>query len=678
LQHHHSSATARENQAATCFPTDFSGQIRRQPPSDYGLDDEQRAMLEELRIPPEKLYPDEFRRYVDLFHKYLPKRPFHHRFRYGEGFVCAKGKYKKTGEKYDRTCCPALVGKHLDYWRWKQRRDEKDCPPNYWIAMLPGKKSALKTIDFDNKQNLLGYYSDVTHAPRPLPTLSLEHLQAVKRLYDAFPRRIWCVSSATLGLHLWQRMPFPMAVEAIQATDHPTLKEIGLAGTEIHPMHGRCFRRPFGQDYFTITDHGLLESWIEQLDYFEQTAEPPTFNAVYQALRSLLVKEWEGYQATGKMEKVGLTGGKPHLLKYHRGNEVFSTKQLEDDLDLLDTWADRGFPRRLATSEAVLSDLCPVDSPRHQHPVADRLQDTSRYEKPGAGCDIDLAAVCDGRWVQTCEKWARNGLPCADSVFTVVSHLSRWFFFVEWWEMPEDMRLEKVVSLLSEFVLAKNNGFVSRLSAGHEQDVVEQVRRTVPCAVSKVDDSGKWQFMRVRQKRRQGRYKRVIFLEPVIRGKARQDVKTDLKEITPSPPVGLNICWSDLENTTNASDRRTKAEEWKFVPDDTPLPDDLKVAIEKAYRESGKRLYKPTIRKITSLVNYLRSKGGEARLGVKALAKMGFPDGDQRRHLGMLADAGIVRKVKGYSPVLAQGLRYRLTKRTMTMFGTVRKEVRSA
>ena len=60
------------------------------------------------------------------------------------------------------------------------------------------------------------------------------------------------------------------------------------------------------------------------------------------------------------------------------------------------------------------------------------------------------------------------------------------------------------------------------------------------------------------------------------------------------------------------------------------------------------------MRKITSFINYLRTKGGEARLGVKSLAKMGFPDGDQRKHLEMLAAAGVIRKVKGYSPGLGR------------------------
>ena len=74
------------------------------------------------------------------------------------------------------------------------------------------------------------------------------------------------------------------------------------------------------------------------------------------------------------------------------------------------------------------------------------------------------------------------------------------------------------------------------------------------------------------------------------------------------------------------------------------------------------------MKKIVRFLNHLRKKGGEARLGVKSLAKMGFYDHDARKHLEMLADAGIIQKVKGYSPARAQGLRYRLTKRTMKSF----------
>ena len=188
-----------------------------------------------------------------------------------------------------------------------------------------------------------------------------------------------------------------------------------------------------------------------------------------------------------------------------------------------------------------------------QLPAADHPRDNSPDEKPASGCEIDLSAVCDGQWVQNCEKWARDGLPCHDSVFQVVSHLARWFWFIEFWNDPEDLRLERIVDLLTEFTLAKHNGFVSRLNSGQERDVVKQVSRIVECAVTKVDDLGRWWFLRVRQKRQSGQYRRIIFLEPVIRtsrgGKAAEDSNT------PSSPLGL-ICCSDLGEVDNADARR--------------------------------------------------------------------------------------------------------------------------
>jgi hypothetical protein len=167
-----------------------------------------------------------------------------------------------------------------------------------------------------------------------------------------------------------------------------------------------------------------------------------------------------------------------------------------------DAWADQGFPQNLAVSEAVLADLRPVDVRRAQLPAADRPRDKSPDGKPASGCEIDLSAVCDGQWVQNCEKWAKDGLPCHDSIFTVVSHLARWFWFIEFWSHPEDLRLERIV--MTDFVVAKHNGFVSRLNTGQDHDVVKQVGRIVSCAVAKVDESGKRWFARVRHKRQSG------------------------------------------------------------------------------------------------------------------------------------------------------------------------------
>ena len=123
-----------------------------------------------------------------------------------------------------------------------------------------------------------------------------------------------------------------------------------------------------------------------------------------------------------------------------------------------------------------------------------------------------------------------------DSIFVVVSQLARWFWFIEFWHLPEDMRLQPVINLLTEFCLTKHNGFISRLGAGQEQDVVNQIGRIVPCAINSVDDSGKEWFARIRRKRQLAQYSRIILLESVIKG---EDGKTDLRINPPSSPLGL-------------------------------------------------------------------------------------------------------------------------------------------
>jgi len=156
----------------------------------------------------------------------------------------------------------------------------------------------MNVIDFDNKNNLLGYYrrgSPEQGSPlRPLMTMPLDHFRAIKRIYDEFPNRIWCVSSATLGLHVWEIRPQLQDLLTIQVNAKTRLRKIGLGNTEVHPMPGRAFRRPFGDDYYTITNEGLLSNWIGQLNFFENP-HTPTFENIFIALRSLLSKEFGNY-----------------------------------------------------------------------------------------------------------------------------------------------------------------------------------------------------------------------------------------------------------------------------------------------------------------------------------------------------------------------------------------------
>ena len=144
-------------------------------------------MLEELLVPLEKTYADEFTRYTELFYKYLPKRPYFDRFRYGDGFFFAKAVQEGwRGLRVGHVALPisASIWTTGDGSNVTTRR----IPPNFWLAMNSGRKSSVKAIDFDNKQNLLGYYPDVAGRRgrfRPCPwSIS----RPSSRLYDAFPQ----------------------------------------------------------------------------------------------------------------------------------------------------------------------------------------------------------------------------------------------------------------------------------------------------------------------------------------------------------------------------------------------------------------------------------------------------------------------------------------------------------
>ena len=136
--------------------------------------------------------------------------------------------------------------------------------------------------------------------------------------------------------------------------------------------------------------------------------------------------------------------------------------------------------------------------------------------------------------MQNCQLWAKNGLPCEDSLFLVVSQLARWLYFVELFHLPEDQRLEKIENILVQFCLTKNNGFISRLLADMQEQVVEHVHRAVESGITNADMQFKTYCAIMRQKREKGQYRQVIYLEPVLLG---QDEQSSL-----SPPVGFYKC----------------------------------------------------------------------------------------------------------------------------------------
>ena len=119
----------------------------------------------------------------------------------------------------------------------------------------------------------------------------------------------------------------------------------------------------------------------------------------------------------------------------------------------------------------------------------------------------------------------KDGLPCHDSVFQVVSQLARWFWFIEFWDLPEEMRLERIVGLMTDFCLTKHNGFISSLNAGHEAGFPETHQSDclhAPLIMPTIRDNGNLQESD--KNANQGQYRRVIFLEPVIRSNGMEKV----------------------------------------------------------------------------------------------------------------------------------------------------------
>jgi hypothetical protein len=97
----------------------------------------------------------------------------------------------------------------------------------------------------------------------------------------------------------------------------------------------------------------------------------------------------------------------------------------------------------------------------------------------------------------------------------VVFELAKWLLWIELY--GEDDRAQRTTELLRRFVLEKHNGFVTRLDDGKEGEVLSHVGRIVEGACVMPPES-KALFLRVRQKRRQGKYKRLIAIVPILGG----------------------------------------------------------------------------------------------------------------------------------------------------------------
>ena len=581
--------------------------------------------------------PDHFWRYFDLFVRFWPRKMFHRKIGYPTGFLAVKK--RRTGQLlplFDNLAVETTE-RHLEYdtwFEWKERQVELFRRPDpIWFGLHIPKYTRTDLIDIDAKKYLLGYYRDDFHGHgrlMPVVHLPLEHFQLLKRVYDAFPDRIWCVSSETLGVHAWRLHRRPVSSGKLHAENKERLSGIGLAEIEAHPMPGRCLRRPFGADYGTITPHGVLEHWTDQLDYFERDARTPTFVQVCRALVERMARQWERWQnapySYGPLRQEVKWGIVQDRLQQHA-----------DEIGQVAEWIKAGCPLDAPSGpqDSTHSLLVQVfqetvgERPRAVEPIpASQPSPRSIGSQARRSTTNDgLADLRNGQWVKTLARLAGNGLDREDFIGTAAHEFAKWLYWIELYRQPEDQRTHTIQRLLTSYILKKHNGFITRLTNGQKAEVVAQVSRCLDSAVRLSPphrEESLALFARIREKWESGRYEYPLRLEPLLNGDPEQLALPDPPSPSSSSPCLLTFMCMRL--------------------DDSPLPPAVAAMIQK---HAGRAKVIPFA---TRLLNWLCNHKGRAHLGREALSKMlGYTDPTRiQTYLRILERAGVIVRGKSY------------------------------
>lgn len=246
--------------------------------------------------------PDHFRRYFDRFVRYWPKNSesgFYVKRSYHKPWYMPKKKDRRR-HLWEEAAIEAAE-RHLDRdkWRWRKLSQGMYDPPDgpYWLGLYPPKRTTFDLIDFDAEAFRVAWYKQCGQI-KPVIIPPVDHFKTMKRIYENFPGRIWCISSETLGIHAYQRYSRPLPMAKLHRATRLQLERIGLGGIEVHPMPGRCLRRPFGEDYTTITPDGVLDCWTDQLDYFEHDGRTPKFHQIAKALMDRVLQQVRSFETS--------------------------------------------------------------------------------------------------------------------------------------------------------------------------------------------------------------------------------------------------------------------------------------------------------------------------------------------------------------------------------------------
>ncbi len=566
-----------------------------------------------------------FREYCNLFFRYAKKSPYHTKKGYEQGFVAKTKKYKHTGITYYPRAFEKLVVRHLD----------AEASRPYWLGLRFGRKSMLKCIDFDNKSNVIGHYK-CRDQRRPVVHLPLTHFKRMKRLYDAFPNHIWCVSSATLGLHVWEKLHALRSPEYIEEETRPKLKQIGLENTEVYPSPStinNVLRRPFGLDYHTITDEGDLTDWIEQTNHFVTARRAPSFPRIVKSLLALAEREWEWCNQHGGLRPSRQT---PFVTK-----RVLRMSALRAEVAEVASWVRAGCPDDPTTSSDEASG-----------PVGETMTVAPWTPKP-------RTVPSPSRWTWAHVKaLAREGVPEEHKLYQYLLLLARPLVWRDYFHLKVNERLARAEADLLFWVMTKHNGLVTRVQEGDHVDLRHEVRRQVRVAHEETSPSLQafYAEMRERDKQYPARVERV----------------SDL-----------------IRNIQNSSSFPVCCRRISKEMDDSPLPAHVEGVLSRVVKDKKMRRRDgeyPFVRFARRLLNALWAEDGAASLhGEVLLAFCGSKNPNQvvgykklMAEYGLISDQWEGHVQKGVSSAL-----YQMTDATFEQFQThhgaskTKKKVRS-
>jgi hypothetical protein len=404
------------------------------------------------------------------------------------------------------------------------------------------------------------------------------------------------------------------------------LADLGYPKIEVHPMPGRCLRRPFGLHYELVTAAGdVLRCWQDEVAYFERFGEGGGTCSFEALVRAML--------HTAKMADHEASGFRS-ITKYAKQWDDWHRRH-----DEVQAWLSRGFRdaavnvpvvlepapgrRSAPRPEADSSDKLAALAPR---PLAAKLTQQAASTPPAAvdflsGDEVstDLpSAIPDmrnGRWPFWLEHIAAYGLYRGLTIGDAARELAAWLWWVEGYDWPD--KHERIVELLCAFARMKHNGHISRDAEGPL--VADQIERVVRYAGETQTVESMEQFAVWRQARQQGRFSRNIAIEPLLAGACVD---------TRPPPVLL------LDRSISKCD-----------------PKELPKAIEKMLsgqtagmrKRAGKAEF-PYIEFARSFLRTLWQHGGKCRINREVCLEMSGSrkPHTQLRYKQLLADAGLI------------------------------------